>query len=262
MRCPMKTVKAIIADDEAPLRQFLRARLSEAWPELVICGEAKNGPEALALIERDRPHIAFLDIKMPGLSGMEVTGKITRACRVVFVTAYARHAVEAFEKEAVDYLLKPVSPERLLQTVSRLKKEMAAGPETGAVPGVSGELLDRIIAGFSKRETVQHLQYVRVQLGDGIRLIPVDEVIFFRAGDKYTAVITRQGESLIRKPIRELAEALDPAQFYQIHRSVIVNVRFISRVSRSLTGRGVVRLKDHPESLTVSKRYLHRFKQM
>ena len=176
----MKTVKAIIADDEAPLRQFLRARLSEAWPELVICGEAKNGPEALALIERDRPHIAFLDIKMPGLSGMEVAAKITGACRVVFVTAYAQHAVEAFEREAVDYLLKPVSPERLLQTVSRLKKEMAADPKAGPVSGVSAELLDRIIAGFSKRETVQHLQYVRVQQGDGIRLIPVDRGDLFQ----------------------------------------------------------------------------------
>jgi DNA-binding LytR/AlgR family response regulator len=258
----MKPVKAIIADDEAPLRQFLRARLSEAWPELVICGEAENGPEALALIERDRPEIAFLDIKMPGLNGMEVAAKITRACRVVFVTAYAQHAVEAFEREAVDYLLKPVSLERLLQTVSRLKKEMAADPRSGHTPGISAELLDRIIAGFSKRETPQHIQYVRVQQGDGIRLIPVDEVIYFKAGDKYTAVITRQGESLIRKPIKELAEELDPGQFYQIHRSTIVNVRFISRVSRSLTGRGVLRLKDHHESLMVSKRYMHLFRQM
>ncbi len=258
----MKPVKAIIADDEAPLRQFLRARLAEAWPELVICGEAKNGPEAIALIERDRPEIAFLDIKMPGLSGMEVAAKITRACRVVFVTAYAQHAVEAFEREAVDYLLKPVSPERLLQTVSRLKKEMAADPKSGQLPGISAELLDRIIAGFSKRQTPQHIQYIRVQQGDGIRLIPVGGVIYFKAGDKYTAVITRQGESLIRKPIRELVEELDPEQFYQIHRSTIVNARFISRVSRSLTGRGVLRLKDHPESLTISKRYMHLFRQM
>jgi DNA-binding LytR/AlgR family response regulator len=258
----METVKAIIADDEAPLRRFLRARLSEAWPELVICGEAENGVEALALIERDRPEIAFLDIKMPGLSGMEVAAKITRACRVVFVTAYAQHAVEAFEREAVDYLLKPVSPERLLQTVSRLKKEMATDPKSGHIPGISTEVLDRIIAGFSKRETPQYIEYVRVQQGDGIRLIPVDEVIYFKAGDKYTAVVTRQGESLIRKPIKELAEELDPERFYQIHRSTIVNVRFVFRVSRPLTGRGMLRLKDHPESLTVSKRYMHLFRQM
>jgi len=258
----MKAVKAIIADDEAPLRAFLRARLAEAWPELIICGEAKNGQEALELIERDRPQIAFLDIKMPGLSGMEVAAKITRGCRVVFVTAYAQHAVEAFEKEAVDYLIKPVSPERLLQTVSRLKKEMAVDPNSGQGPGISADLLDRIIKGFSKREASQYLQYIRVQQGDGIRLIPVAEVIYFKAGDKYTAVITRQGESLIRKPIKELVEELDPEQFYQIHRSTIVNVRFISRVSRSLTGRGVIRLKDHPESLTVSKRYVHLFRQM
>ena len=148
----MKAVKAIIADDEAPLRQFLRARLSEAWPELVICGEAKNGQEALELIEREHPEIAFLDIRMPGLSGMEVAAKITGACRVVFVTAYAQHAVEAFEREAVDYLLKPVSPERLLQTVSRLKKEMAADPNSGPISGISAELLNRIIAGFSEKK--------------------------------------------------------------------------------------------------------------
>jgi DNA-binding LytR/AlgR family response regulator len=258
----MKTVKAIIADDEAPLRQYLRARLSEAWPELIVCGEAKNGQEALELIERDRPEIAFLDIRMPGLSGMDVAARITRACRVVFVTAYAQHAVEAFEKEAVDYLLKPVSRERLSQTVNRLKKEMASGPESDHIQGISPALLERIIAGFSKREAAQHIGYIRVQQGDSIRLIPVDEVIYFKAGDKYTAVITREGEALIRKPIRELVEELDPEQFYQIHRSTIVNVRFISRVSRSLTGKGVVRLKDHSESLTVSKRYMHLFKQM
>jgi len=252
----MNEVKAIIADDEAPLRQFLAARLSEAWPELVICGEAKNGKEALELIERHRPQIAFLDIRMPGLSGMEVAGKIAGSCRIVFVTAFDEFAVEAFEKEAVDYLLKPVSRDRLEKTVRRLKEELKTG---AALPA---EILQRLLVRLSGDETLQPLQYIRIQHGDAVRLIPVDEVIYFKAGDKYTMVITREGESLIRKPVKELAEELDPDQFWQIHRGTIVNVRSISRVSRSLTGKGVVKLKDRSETLTVSNRYMHLFRQM
>ena len=252
----MNDVKAVIADDEAALRQFLRARLSEVWPELVICGEAKNGREALDLIERHRPHIAFLDIKMPGLTGMEVASKIAGACRVVFVTAYDEYAVEAFEKEAVDYLLKPVSRERLERTVKRLKEDLETGK---AVPA---EILNRLMVLFSGEEASQRLQYLRVQQGDAVRLIPVDDVIYFKAEDKYTTVITEEGEALIRKPIKDLAEELDPDKFWQIHRGTIVNVRSIARVSRSLTGKGVVKLKDRSETLTVSNRYMHLFKQM
>jgi DNA-binding LytR/AlgR family response regulator len=252
----MNEVKAVIADDEAPLRQFLRARLSEVWPELVICGEAKNGKEAIDLIERHRPHIAFLDIKMPGLTGMDVAEKIAGSCRIVFVTAFDEYAVEAFEKEAVDYLLKPVSKERLEKTVKRLKEEL----ETGAT--LPAEMLHRLMVRLSREEGSKSLQYLRVQHGDGVRLIPLDEVIYFKAEDKYTTVITREGESLVRKPIKELAEELDHEKFWQIHRGAIVNVRFIARVSRSLTGKGVVKLKDRSESLPVSNRYMHLFKQM
>jgi DNA-binding LytR/AlgR family response regulator len=252
----MNEVKAVIADDEAPLRQFLRARLSEVWPELVICGEAKNGREALDLIEKLRPHIAFLDIKMPGLTGMDVAEKIAGSCRIVFVTAYDEYAVEAFEKEAVDYLLKPVSKERLEKTVNRLKEDLATG---AALPI---EILQRLMTRLSREKGSGSLQYLRVQHGDGVRLVHVDDVIYFKAEDKYTTVITREGESLVRKPIRELAEELDPEKFWQIHRGSIVNVRFIARVSRSLTGKGVVKLKDRSETLTVSNRYLHLFKQM
>jgi DNA-binding LytR/AlgR family response regulator len=249
-------VKAVIADDEAPLRQFLRARLAEVWPELIICGEAKNGREALALVEQHRPHIAFLDIKMPGLTGMEVAERIAGACRVVFVTAYDEYAVDAFEKEAVDYLLKPVSKERLEKTVKRLKEDV----ETGA--NVPAEILHRLMARLSGDEGSRHLQYLRVQHGDGVRLIHVDDVIYFKAEDKYTTVITREGESLVRKPIKELADELDPEKFWQIHRGAIVNVRSIARVSRSLTGKGVVKLKERSETLPVSNRYMHLFKQM
>jgi DNA-binding LytR/AlgR family response regulator len=252
----MTDITAIIADDEAPLRQSLRRLLSEVWPELIISGEAQNGKEALELIDRYRPRVAFLDIRMPGLTGMEVADRISATCRVVFVTAYDAYAVEAFEKEAVDYLLKPVSRERLEKSVLRLKE----GIETGKA--VSTETLRRIMTRIVSDQGSHRLRYVRVQHGDSVRLIPVDDVIYFKAQDKYTQVITLEGESLIRKPIRELAVELESGQFWQIHRGTIVNVRHIDRVSRSLTGKGVIRLKGRSETLKVSNRYLHLFRQM
>jgi len=252
----MNEIRAIIADDEALLRHFLRARLSEVWPELIISGEAQNGKEALALIERHHPHIAFLDIRMPGLTGMEVADKIAGACRIVFVTAYDAYAVEAFDKEAVDYLLKPVSDERLQKTVMRLKD----GLETGAA--VPAETLRRLMIRISGEDESRRLRYVRIQQGDGVRLVPVDEVVYFKAQDKYTLVVTQEGESLIRTSIRELAGELDPERFWQIHRGIIVNVASIDRMSRSLTGKGVIRLKGRSDTLTVSNRHMHLFRQM
>lgn len=249
-------ITAVIADDEAPLRGSLRKSLSRVWPELVILGEAQNGKEALDLIERQRPDIAFLDIRMPGLTGMQVAEQITGSCRVVFVTAYEAYAVEAFENEAVDYLLKPVSMERLEKTVMRLKETLKTHEPLPV------DTLRRLMSRISGREDLQRLHYVRVQQGESVRLIPVDEVIYFKARDKYTQVITGEGESLIRKTIKELAEELAPEQFWQIHRGTIVNVQFIDRVSRSLTGKGVVRLKRRSETLSVSNRYLHLFRQM
>lgn len=253
----MNELRAIIADDEGPLRDFLRARLAEAWPELIICGEARNGKEALELIELHSPHIAFLDIRMPGLTGMEVAEKIHKACRVVFVTAYDEYAVDAFEREAVDYLLKPVSRERLQKTINRLKEVMG-----GEDAGISPDILRRLMQSFSAEERSSHLQYVRVQHGDGVRLLPTDEVIYFKAQDKYTMVITGDGESLIRRSIRDLEVELDSEKFWRIHRGTIVNVRFIAKVSRSLTGKGVLKLKDRSETLPVSNRYMHLFRQM
>ena len=252
----MNDITAIIADDEAPLRQSLRKMLLEMWPELIILGEAQNGREALDLMERHHPHVAFLDIRMPGLTGMEVADRISDRCRVVFVTAYDAYAIEAFEKEAADYLLKPVSRDRLERTVMRLKE----GLKTGEPFPV--QAFRRLMAQIAIDERYRSLRYLRVQHGDSVRLIPVDEVIYFRAQDKYTQVITGEGESLIRKTIKELSTELEPAQFWQIHRGTIVNVRHIDRVSRSLTGKGVVRLKGRRETLQVSNRYLHLFRQM
>ncbi len=255
----MKRIKALIADDEEPLRRYLKAKLSEVWPDLVICGEARNGREAMELIDKHQPEIVFLDIRMPGLTGMEVARKIVGSCRVVFVTAYDEYAVEAFEKGAVDYLLKPVTRERLEKTVKRLQEQIPAQPKPSSE--VSG-MMERLLAGLAERKSPGYLRWVRVQNKDGLRLIPVEEVCYFQATDKYTLVVTKGGESLIRKTIKELANELNPDQFWQIHRGTIVNASCIAQVGRSLTGRGVVRLKDRSETLTVSHRYTHLFKQM
>jgi len=254
----MPEIRAIIADDEEQLRSYLKSGLSAVWPELVICGEAGNGKEALKLIEKHRPDIAFLDIKMPGLSGMEVARKITGTCRVVFITAYDQYAVEAFENEAIDYLLKPVTDKRLEATVKRLQKQIATHEPPSELAGT----MERVLSALEVKETSGYLRWIKVLHGDEIRLIPVDEVCYFQASDKYTVVMTKAGESLIKKSIRELSEELDPDQFWQIHRGTIVNATQIAKVKRSLTGRFVIKLKDLPETLTVSRTYTHLFRQM
>ena len=211
------------------------------------------------MIETERPQIAFLDIRMPGLTGMDVASKIAGICRTVFITAFDQYAVEAFEREAVDYLLKPVSKERLTQTIGRLKNQLDASPEP---PEQLAEVVEQLLSKLPSRGGPGFLRWIRTQHKDSLRLIPVEEVDYFRAEDKYTLVITREGESLIKKSIKDLAGELDPGQFWQIHRGIIVNVSRIDKVSRSLTGRGTLKLKDRPELLTVSRNYLHLFKQM
>jgi DNA-binding LytR/AlgR family response regulator len=251
--------KAIIADDEKELRTFLKSILSEIWPDLLICGEAKNGKEALELVESKKPHIAFLDIRMPGLSGMEVAKRIAAQCRIVFVTAFDQYAVEAFEKEAVDYLLKPVSKDRLIQTVQRLKNQLDSSVEP---PARLAEIVEQVLSKLPGKGGTDFLRWIKTQEKDSVRLVPVEEADYFKAEDKYTLVVTKDGESLIKKSIKELAQELDPAQFWQIHRGTIVNVSKIDKVSRSLTGRGMLKLKGRPDLLTVSRNYLHLFKQM
>lgn len=253
--------KAVIADDEKELRTYLKKMLSETWPQLEICGEAVNGKEALIMIDDCAPHIAFLDIKMPGLSGLDVAKKITAKCRIVFITAFDEYAVEAFEQGAVDYLVKPVTKERLTQTVNRLKKQLQSSPEP---PSDLTEMITQVIADLQGKTDGEsrYLQWIKTQYKDTVRLIPVEEIDFFQAGDKYTSVITAKGEALIKKSIRELSRELDPDKFWQIHRSTIVNVSRIATFERSLTGRGVLRFKNRPETLTVSRQYLHLFKQM
>ncbi len=253
--------KAIIADDEKELRTYLKRLLAETWPQLEICDEASNGKEALKMIEALAPHIAFLDIKMPGLSGLDVAHKIARICRIVFITAYDQYAVEAFEREAVDYLVKPVTKERLLQTINRLKKQLQSSPDP---PADLAQMITQVLANLkeNKKAYSSYLHWIKTQHKGSVRLIPVEEVDYFQAGDKYTLVKTVRGETLIKKSIKELSQELDPQQFWQIHRGTIVNVSRIENVGRSFTGRGILYFRNRPDTLTVSRQYLHLFKQM
>ncbi len=231
-------ITAIIADDEPRLAEFLRDRLTVLWPELLIAGIARNGPEAQALIEREVPDIAFLDIRMPGLSGIEVARAASRDVRIVFVTAFDQYAVQAFERAAVDYLLKPVSDQRLAETVARLQSQSAA----------SDTSLRDVLAAISqmRQDAPERLAWIRASRGAQVVLIDVNDVVYFQANDKYTSVLTADGESLIRTPLRELAEQLDARHFWQVHRGTIVNVRQVADTVRDLTGRVTLRLKSRP----------------
>ncbi len=255
----MKEIKCIIADDEMPLRRYLKEQLTDIWPDLIICGEAKNGKEALTLIEKNHPEIAFLDINMPGLSGIEVARKVVGICRVVFITAYDQYAIEAFENGAIDYILKPVSKKRLKKTVKRLKEQISKAhvPESGVV-----KTLEEMLTSMNIKSSSEYLQWIKAQVGNEIQLVQVEDIYYFKADDKYTVVRTKERETLIKKSIRTLIEELDPKQFWQIHRGTIVKADKIDRASRSITGKLVVKLKDlDDEPLFVSRPYAHLFKQ-
>ena len=252
--------EALIADDEKQLRIYLKSKLANMWPELVIMGEAENGIQALDLIETRQPGIAFLDIKMPGLSGLEVARRITGNCIVVFITAFDEFAIEAFENEAIDYLLKPVTDERLAKTIGRLKKRLAASPPDSRRQLT--EALERLLVRMENKQDPGHWKWIKAGRGEEVRLVAVDDVYYFKAEDKYTVVKTRDSEYLIRISIRRLSEELDPDQFWRIHRGTIINVNFIDRINRSFAGRLTIKLEDLPETLTVSRSYSHLFKQM
>ncbi len=255
----MTDMRAIIADDEEHLRSHLKSLLGRLWPELKVVGEAENGFAALLKIEKMAPEIVFLDIKMPGLSGLEVAGKVKGKCRLVFITAYDHFAVAAFESNAVDYILKPVTEKRLAETVARLQKK-----STGAIRAAANiEIaLKALLKSAQKSREPDYLNLIKVQSGSGIRLIPVSEIFFFRARDKYTTVKTKASETLIRKSIQDLAAELNPDQFWRVHRSTIVNITTIDKIEKSFSGRMVIKLKGQKETLDVSRAYAHLFKQM
>jgi DNA-binding LytR/AlgR family response regulator len=257
----MKHPIALIADDEEPMRDMLRARLAECWPELAIAAEAANGLEAIALAGQHQPDVVFLDIRMPGLSGIEAARMLFNRCHIVFVTAYDQYAIEAFEQGALDYLLKPVGGERLKTTCARLKARIGQRPAD--IAAQLSRLLDGRAGGMGgSKPGRDYLHWIQAQVGSSLRMISTREILFFQADEKYTRVQTAQGEVLIRKTLKELADELDPDEFWRIHRSTLVRVDAIAEVTRDLRGRQMVRMKNCPEQLEVSRGNTHLFQQM
>jgi DNA-binding LytR/AlgR family response regulator len=270
--------RAVIADDERLMREQLRARLAEAWPELQIVAEAKNGLEAVEMVREHRPDVVFLDIRMPGATGVEAARQIAQLPppaevseddsllpEIVFITAYDQYAVEAFEQGVADYVLKPAERERLTLTVQRIQQRLAARRDDSidapAGPHLQA-LLHQLSARLNPSQAPQYLQWIQATVGQSIQMIPVEEVLFFISDEKYTRVQTAQVEALIRKPIKELVDELDPRLFWQIHRSTLVAVKAIAGVARDFRGRQIVSVKGHGQKLEVSRSYSGLFKGM
>ena len=257
---------ALIADDEPLLRDALRRLLAIVWPELEIVAEARNGREAVRLFDERHPDICFLDVHMPGLSGVDAAHHIGRRAHLVFVTAYDHYAVQAFAQGALDYLLKPVEQARLADSVSRLKERLrSAGPaiNTEQLLRQLSEQLAKLQRGGSRKEA---LRWIRAQAAKTVRLIAVEDVDYLRSDAKYTIVAWRDGgkpaEAAVRTPLKELLEQLDAEQFAQVHRSAVVNLRAISHVKRHDNETAEIHLKGRNDVLPVSRNYLHLFRQM
>ncbi len=254
---------ALIADDEPLLRTSLTRMLGEMWPELEVVAQARNGREAVAQFESLKPDICFLDVHMPGLSGVDAARKIGARAQLVFVTAHDQYAVQAFEQRAIDYLVKPLDAQRLADTVARLKGRLAAArplpPETDA-------LLEQLAAHISRKAGAKPLKWIHATVGNAVRLIPAEDIDFMRSDEKYTLVSWRAdgrlAEGLIRATLRDLMDQLDAERFLQVHRSVVVNRSAISHFTRLANETGQIHLKGREEVLPVSRSYLHLFRQM
>jgi len=277
-------VRGVIADDERLMRDQLKARLTEVWPELQIVGEAKNGLEAVDLVAEHHPDVVFLDIRMPGLSGVDAARRIAQLPapeadgdgdgdgdddnewslpEIVFITAYDQYAIEAFEQGVADYVLKPAERERLGVTVSRIKQRLALRGTDDEPPAPHlQQLLHKLAAKLNPGGTPPALKWIQATVGQAIQMIPIEDVLFFISDEKYTRVQTSTIEALIRKPIKELVDEIDPDLFWQIHRSTLVNTHCIAGVTRDLRGRQIVSIKGSNEKLEVSRSYTHLFKGM
>ena len=283
-------VRALIVDDEPLLRTHLAHHLAQLWPDLEIAGEARNGREAVDLVVQLQPDVVFLDVHMPGMNGVEAARLMGPDVQIVFVTAYEQYAVAAFEQGAIDYLVKPFDAERLAESVARLRRRIAerrrmsgadgglgqvtsvatdvadAGAAAVALGGLPASHLDAVLSALAgelrRRAPVgDRLQWIRASVGQMIKLIPVDEVLYFRSDEKYTLVVWVGGEALIRKSIRELLDGLEPETFIQIHRSTIVNLRFVAQVIKGPNETAEVHLKGRNETLSVSRNHVHWFRQ-
>jgi DNA-binding LytR/AlgR family response regulator len=259
----MTVITALIADDEPLLREHLAAHLARLWPELRVVAQARNGREAVELFEDHQPQVVFLDVHMPGLSGIDAARCMVGRTQIVFVTAYEQYAVKAFEQGAIDYLVKPFDEARLAETVQRLRQRLQPPTLSATADSAVEVVLERLAGELRGRgEARRWLQWIKASVGTTVRLIPVEQVVFLRSDEKYTLVVWDGGEALIRKTIRELADELDPERFAQIHRSVIVNLARISQVSRGVNETADVHLTGRSEVLPVSRSYLHLFRQM
>lgn len=249
---------AVVADDEENLRAGISLLLEKLWPDLKVVGQARNGIEALSMIEEKQPDIAFLDIQMPGMTGIAVAKKVFSFCKVVFVTAYDQYAVQAFENEAVDYILKPAGEERLQTTIDRLKKHLEPGKKD---PGAYDNL-QKVIQVLENRQTPDYLRLIKVKTGSDLRFVPVSEIFYFKAEDKYTVVQTATREFLIKTPIKDLEIRLDPTTFWRVHRGAIVNIDRIEAIKRSFTNQMMIGFDAIEQTIAVSRSYEHLFKHM
>jgi DNA-binding LytR/AlgR family response regulator len=250
---------AILADDEDLPRAELRRMLAAAWPELVVVAECEDGPATIEAIAAHVPDVAFLDIRMPGANGLDVARAASGRCHVVFTTAYDAHAVAAFDAGAVDYLLKPIAADRLAQAVQRVRERLHARAAAPDLDVLVAQLATRLAP---QAQSAPRLKWISAGVGDVIKMFAVDEVLFFQSDEKYTRVVTATDEAHVRKPLKEIAEGLDPDMFWQVHRGVVVRADAIARAQRDDTGRVTLQLKAHREKLAVSQAYAWRFKGM
>ncbi|MEO8754068.1 MAG: LytTR family DNA-binding domain-containing protein [Casimicrobiaceae bacterium] len=250
----MSTYAALIAEDEPLMRERLKEKLAEIWPELAVVAEAENGEQALELFELHRPQLAFLDIRMPGMTGLDVAAVIGTECHVVFITAYDQYALQAFEAGAIDYLLKPVETDRLRVMVERIKRKLESPPIDMSA------LVAQLRA--SARPESAWMKWIKAAVGKQVKLIPVSDVVYFQSDTKYTRVVLTQGEALIRTPLKELLAGLDPEKFWQVHRGTIINLDAVTGVLREDAERQFVLLKNRQEKLPISRQFTHLFKQM
>lgn len=252
----MSSPTAILAEDELPQRQELRALLGELWPELQIVAECEDGLAALEALEQHRPQIAFLDIRMPGVSGLEVARAAGTQCQVIFITAFEEYALKAFDEGAVDYLLKPVSRERLSRAIERARTRLTGGSKVDMTA-----LIDMVQARLSHAGK-QGIKWITASVGSSVKMFSIEEVLFFQAQDKYTRVVTADSEGHIRTPLKELLAALDSETFWQVHRSVIVRVGAIRAVEKDDEGKLQLTVRGRADVLPVSSTFQHRFRGM
>jgi DNA-binding LytR/AlgR family response regulator len=246
-------VTALIAEDEPLMRERLKDKLHDVWPELTVIAEAEDGDEAIAMFDEHRPQIAFLDIRLPGRSGLEIAAEIGGRCHVVFITAYDQYAVKAFDAGAADYLLKPVETDRLVAMKERMERKLATPPI---------DLSELVAQLRSSVKGEGRMKWVKAAVGKQVKLIPVDEVLYFQSDTKYTRVVLASGEALIRTPLKDLLSGLDPEKFWQVHRGTIVNLDAVSGVLREDAERQFIMLKNRQEKLPISRQFTHLFKQM